>query len=425
MKNQKINKYKNMNIEKGEPTLKGEKNESLSKPGGEKHAKPEFKPSNFPGINKGKEDPLYAAKKKVTLRDGILTLIGNQLNSIGFGCLMVIFNLTTYLMSYLRHYQEKKTITMQYTYFIGPVMSITMGLFTPTVGYLEHKLGLKLAIVLGSLLCLWSSIILYLSKNYYFDLFAFFVNSLGSSMMALMSRNLMGYFFHVRGKLSGILSVVGSLVSSAYNIIGEKWIVNPNSVEATEKGGYYPFEICQNLLLFLKISWVCLIVGTTLTVIFVVPYDPKKHIRLFEPKDFKGFDKEKMKQFKKKEFKKDKNQVDDKIGPLMPEEEKKENKKDTYKDAENNDIINIDKEKEIKEEERDKVNPKDIKLNVKNKKKNKKDDFSKTASVPAFLITDKDKLLYNSLLNGNNNEENNELKFDRPLKKKTKPISIL
>ena len=108
MKNQKINKYKNMNIEKGEPTLKGEKNESLSKPGGEKHAKPEFKPSNFPGINKGKEDPLYAAKKKVTLRDGILTLIGNQLNSIGFGCLMVIFNLTTYLMSYLRHYQEKK-----------------------------------------------------------------------------------------------------------------------------------------------------------------------------------------------------------------------------------------------------------------------------------------------------------------------------
>ena len=420
MKNQKINKYKNMNTEKGEPTLKGEKNESLSKPGGEKHAKPEFKPSNFPGINKGKEDPLYAAKKKVTLRDGILTLIGNQLNSIGFGCLMVIFNLTTYLMSYLRHYQEKKTITMQYTYFIGPVMSITMGLFTPTVGYLEHKLGLKLAIVLGSLLCLWSSIILYLSKNYYFDLFAFFVNSLGSSMMALMSRNLMGYFFHVRGKLSGILSVVGSLVSSAYNIIGEKWIVNPNSVEATEKGGYYPFEICQNLLLFLKISWVCLIVGTTLTVIFVVPYDPKKHIRLFEPKDFKGFDKEKMKQFKKKEFKKDKNQDDEKLGPLIPDEEKEKNEKknDTDKIVDNeNDNININQEKEIREEERDKVNPKDIKLNVKNKKNNK-NDFSKTASVPAFLITDKDKLLYNALMNEDDKEENNNIKKDNALKKK-------
>ena len=54
---------------------------------------------------------------------------------------------------------------------------------------------------------------------------------------------------------------------------------------------------------------------------------------------------------------------------------------------------------------------------MKNKKKNK-NDFSKTASVPAFLITDKDKLLYNSLINVNNNEENKDVKVDKPLKKK-------
>ena len=305
-----------MNTEKDNPILSGDKN-----------AGPELKPSSIPGKNKEKADPLYAAKKRATLRDGILTLIGNQCNSIGFGCLMVIFNLTTYLMSYLRHYQEEKTITMQYTYFMGPIMSITMGLFTPTVGYLEHKLGLKLSIILGSLLCLWSIVILYLSKNYYFDLFGFFVLSLGCSMMALMSRNLMGYFFHIRGKLSGILSVIGSLVSSAYNVVGEKWIVNPNSEEPTVQGGYYTFEICQNLLFFLKISWICLIIGTVLAVIFVVPYDPKKHVRLFVPKDFKGFDKEKIKQFKKREFKKNKIPEDDKMGPLLPDEEKEKNEK--------------------------------------------------------------------------------------------------
>ena len=118
-----------------------------------------FKNKNKPEINKEKEDPLYETKKKLTLRDGILTLIGNELHRICFGCLMVIFNLTTYLMSYLRHYQEEKTITLQYTYFLGPIMSITMGLFTPTVGYLEHKLGLKLSIILGSLLNIWFTII--------------------------------------------------------------------------------------------------------------------------------------------------------------------------------------------------------------------------------------------------------------------------
>ena len=91
-----------------------------------------------------------------------------------------------------------------------------MGLFTPTVGMIENKLGLKLSLILGSLLSIWSCIILYLSKNYYIDLFAFFVNSLGSSMSPLLSRNLMGYIFHIRGKLTGILSVVGSFVSSYY-----------------------------------------------------------------------------------------------------------------------------------------------------------------------------------------------------------------
>ena len=98
---------------------------------------------NKPGKIIENEEPKITSRKKIALRDGILTLIGNEFHRIGFGCLMVIFNLTTYLMSYLRHYQKEKTITLQYTYFIGPVMSITMGLFTPTVGMLEHKLGLQ------------------------------------------------------------------------------------------------------------------------------------------------------------------------------------------------------------------------------------------------------------------------------------------
>ena len=359
---------------------------------------------------KDKIDLIYEAKKKLTLRDAILTLLGNEFHRIGFGCIMVIFNLTTYLISYLRHYQEKKTITLQYTYFINPVMSITMGIFTPMVGIIENKIGLKLAIILGGLLTLWSSLILYLSKNYYFDLFAFFVNSLGSSMYALMSRNVMGYFFHIRGKLSGILSVISSLVSSAYNVIGEKWIVNPKSEEATVDKSYYTIEVCQNLLKFFRICWICTSLATILCVIFVVPFDKKKHIQLFAPKFHKGFEKYKKEKFdKKKEIKKEDIKIDDKNEPLMPEDEKneennkidkkgesKEEKKEKEKDNEiinvNNDKeegnINIDKEKKKKEGKKDK--------NQKGNKYKGKNDFSKTTSVPAFLVNSKDKLLFNS-----------------------------
>ena len=326
------------------------------------------------------EDPKFISKRKQTFKDGILTLIGNEFHRIGFGCLMVIHNLTTYLISYLRHYQDEKSITLQYSYFIGPVMSITMGLFTPCVGIIENKIGLKLSLVLGGILNLWSSVILYFSKNYYFDLFAFFISSLGSGLSVLLSRNLMGYFFHVRGKLSGILSVIGSLVSAGYNEIGEKWIVNPNSEEATVDKSYYTYDVSKNMLAFLRICWICIIVSTALTVIFIVPFDKKKKYM-----KIKGKIKEEILQ-------------DDKIGPLIPEDEKIEEPKEKM-DEEN--------EKELKEEERDIVNE----LKPKGKRKNKKreDDFSKTLSVPIFNISSKDKSLYSSNLIDNISKEiNNE-----------------
>ena len=345
------------------------------------------------------EDPKFISKRKQTFKDGILTLIGNEFHRIGFGCLMVIHNLTTYLISYLRHYQDEKSITLQYSYFIGPVMSITMGLFTPCVGIIENKIGLKLSLVLGGILNLWSSVILYFSKNYYFDLFAFFISSLGSGLSVLLSRNLMGYFFHVRGKLSGILSVIGSLVSAGYNEIGEKWIVNPNSEEATVDKSYYTYDVSKNMLAFLRICWICIIVSTALTVIFIVPFDKKKHIQLFKPKRSKEFDKKK-KNMKIKGKIKEEILQDDKIGPLIPEDEKIEEPKEKM-DEEN--------EKELKEEERDIVN--ELKPKGKRKNKKRKDEFSKTLSVPIFNISSKDKSLYSSNLIDNiskeiNNEEN-------------------
>ena len=370
-----------------EPLIKLKKEENkdpILKPGKEKE-NPNKKEGNIK--EKDKENLEMKENKKKTLRDGILTLIANELHLVGFGCLMVIHNLTTYLMSYLRHYQKEKTLTLQYTYFIGPVMSITMGLFTPFVGTIESKIGLKLAVILGGFLCLWSSVILYLSKNYYFDLFAFFINSCGSSMSALLSRNLMSYFFHIRGKLNGVLSVISSLVSSAYNAIGEKWIVNPNSEEAVVDNSYYTYEVSKNLLTFLEICWACIIIGTILTVIFVVPYDKKKHVKLFVPKGKLGFDKDKMKKFgNKKIIKKEDVQEDDKIGPLIPEEDKKEEKDNKKEDKKDGEIININDE--VKKGEKDK--------SIKSKKNKNKNDFSKTSSVPAFVNPTKDKILESS-----------------------------
>ena len=61
--------------------------------------------------------------------------------------------------------------------------------------------------------------IIYFSKNYCLDLLGYLKISFGQSLTALTRRNVMGYFFHVRGKLSGIISVINSFVTYGYNIV--------------------------------------------------------------------------------------------------------------------------------------------------------------------------------------------------------------
>ena len=134
-------------------------------------------------------------KKKKTCKDGIITFIGSQIHSIGFGSIYAFYDLHVYLISYLRYYQEgEKTLTYDYIYAIRLVMSIAIGLFTPFVSIFENKLGLIKALIRGALIDIIGTGIIYFSKNYYLDLFAFLVISLGLSLTALRRRNVMTIF---------------------------------------------------------------------------------------------------------------------------------------------------------------------------------------------------------------------------------------
>ena len=56
-------------------------------------------------------------KKKRILKDGIKTLIGTEIRRFTFGSLMTLQSLNPYIISYLRHCQDEKTLTLQYGYF--------------------------------------------------------------------------------------------------------------------------------------------------------------------------------------------------------------------------------------------------------------------------------------------------------------------
>ena len=228
-------------------------------------------------------------KKKRILKDGIKTLIGTEIRRFTFGSLMTLQSLNPYIISYLRHCQEEKTLTLQYGYFFTLVHLLTLtvfGIFTPAI---QKKVGLRFIILFGGIFDILFCLILYFSKNYYIYLFAQFINALAGSFGGLIGRNLMGYFFAIRGKLNGGLSVVASLVSSGYNILAEKYFVNPFSDEADVDSSFYTFDVSSNFLSLIKFIIIDLIIGTALALLLIVPHDKKIHGKglFFKDNDFK------------------------------------------------------------------------------------------------------------------------------------------
>jgi MFS family permease len=234
-------------------------------------------------------------KKKRILKDGIKTLIGTEIRRFTFGSLMTLQSLNPYIISYLRHCQVEKTLTLQYGYFFRLVHLLTLtvfGIFTPAI---QKKVGLRFIILFGGIFDILFCLILYFSKNYYIYLFAQFINALAGSFGGLIGRNLMGYFFAIRGKLNGGLSVVASLVSSGYNILAEKYFVNPFSDEADVDSSFYTFDVSSNFLSLIKFIIIDLIIGTALALLLIVPHDKKIHGKglFFKDNDFKKIKKRK------------------------------------------------------------------------------------------------------------------------------------
>jgi hypothetical protein len=59
---------------------------------------------------------------------------------------VIFLGFSTYIISYLRYYQgpNESPKSLNYSYFIIPILSFTMGFGIPFSGMLEFKLGTKL-----------------------------------------------------------------------------------------------------------------------------------------------------------------------------------------------------------------------------------------------------------------------------------------
>ena len=250
--------------------------------------------------------------------DGIRSIIGGIFHKIVIMTMMSFLGLSTYTISYLKYYQSEneKPITLNYTYFIMPIFSITMGFGIPFSGILEYKMGTRLTIIYSSLYLILSSVIQYFSKVFYLNAIGIFTFSAGFALsIAISGKNACMYFPKKRGMISGILAFFGAVFSSGINLLGEKLIINPDSIDPEK--GYYIYDVAKNIKKYYIFQIISVTIFTTISVILIVPFDLKK-----------------IKSLKRKKYNKNNkkdNLIDDKIingEGLILDENDEENKKE-------------------------------------------------------------------------------------------------
>lgn len=262
-----------------------------------------------------------------TTNNGILSIIGAIIHGIGLMSMMVYMGFSTYMISYLRYFQkeDEKPLSLNYTYFLMPILNITIGIGIPFSGVLEFKLGTRLLILYSSLYLILCCIIQYFSKVVYLNFVAIFLFAVGFSLsVAVTSKNACMYFPQRRGLITGILSLVQSIFSAILNIIGEKIIINPKSIDPVR--GFYPYEAAKNVRKFYIFQICCVSITTIIGVSLIVGY--------------------KLRGKRRPPPKKDEINADTKE-PLMPEETEEKKSIENDENNDNNEKIKVNEKESI------------------------------------------------------------------------------
>ena len=280
---------------------------------------------------------------KEILTDAIRTLIGTELSNFAFFSLFNTINLNIYLISYLRELQSDKKLKLEHSYFFAPVLMITYIIMNLFLNPIEKKIGLKASIIVGSTINVLSCLILYFSESYFLSLLSFGLNAIGCFYMPLEIRNNISYFYEIRGKLLGILSVPEALVNGGFNVIGEKIIINPESDEADVDDNFYTYNVAKKYLNFIILCIILISSSNIIASLLIVPFDKKKH--------GKGLFK-KEKKFIRKSIKSDKNDnlLSNKKEESEEEEEEEEEKEENNEGEEailNNSYKELKKKKKV------------------------------------------------------------------------------
>lgn len=200
----------------------------------------------------------------------ILSFIGNIIYFIAIMTPFGIGQYSVYITSYFHFFNPK--VNIQLGNLMMPILTLALSLSSPLGGFLEHKLGMHLTLIINSFILEILIIIFISQKNIWitFLLITLIGMTIGA-VITIPGKNICYYYPNKRGIIMSLTASFTIIIGSVINVIGEK-IINPEKIVLKEHEIYYPFNVAKNYIKFYRLSLLIIPIFSVISLPFLKKY---------------------------------------------------------------------------------------------------------------------------------------------------------
>ena len=208
---------------------------------------------------------------KNQLKNGILSLIGASFMNLIYPSIFSLCTFVVYQTSYIKN--NGGNVNINHTMFYYPVVLLFQSIFGLIAGFIYSKIEVHWTNLLGSILVILGSLLLYVSKYFALDMVSMAVDGIAIAIIMFpATTNACKYFMKHIGLVNGIIETVISLGSTFFAFIGEK-IINPDNKESREDDFLYDNYIAKKVKTFLLIQMACVVGSYIIGFILIKKYN--------------------------------------------------------------------------------------------------------------------------------------------------------
>ena len=204
----------------------------------------------------------------------ILSFISAAIYQLGFNIILESCNFTVYFLSYIRYKQT--WVDMNYGNLMRPVVLLVLAIFSPLSGAMEHFCGLRISLLISSIVIEVGFVLLYFQRNLWYFYSLTLLLGIGSGLSTqILVKNACFFYPDKKGLISASIFSIGTIFSSSYSFLGE-FVINPDRAPILgPKEPYYEEKIAEKSKLFFLFAMIIIPVSTILSLLLLYKYSPE------------------------------------------------------------------------------------------------------------------------------------------------------